>query len=351
MFLRVVCVKKDYYEILGVGRNAPQEDIKKAFRQLARKYHPDVNRESGAEEKFKDINEAFQILSDPEKRAQYDRLGAEGAGSAGFGAAGFEEFFSGFGFEDIFGGFRERAALRYDLEIALEDAFRGTSVNIEIPILSGCGSCGGTGAKDGALKICADCGGTGSIRKMQGSVFARIFNIGMCGKCMGKGKVAAKPCGACKGRGKIRESKKAEIEIPKGIEDGQALRIDCGGEDLYVVVRIKEHEIFDREGADLFCKTTVDLGAAILGGEVEVPAISGKAKLKVPAGTQSHTVFRLRGQGMPSPRGRGDLLVKIAVRTPERLSEKQKQALKEILAGNSSETGKGFFERLKEHIQ
>ncbi len=343
MLLRVVYVKKDYYEILGVDRGAPHEEIKKAFRQLARKYHPDVNRESGAEEKFKDINEAFQILSDPEKRAQYDNFGTEGAG--------FEEFFSGFGFDDIFGGFRERAALRYDMEIALEDAFHGNTINIEIPILSDCGSCGGTGAKDGVLKICAGCGGTGSIRKMQGIAFARIFNIGMCGKCRGKGKVAAKPCSACKGCGKIRESKKVEIEIPKGVEDGQALRIDCGDEDLYVAVRIKEHEIFDREGADLFCKTTVDLGTAILGGDVEVPAISGKAKLKVPAGTQSHTVFRLRGQGMPSPRGRGDLLVKIAVRTPENLSEKQKQALKEILAGNNSETGKGFFERLKEHMQ
>ena len=349
-------MKKDYYKILGVDRGASHEDIKKAFRRLARECHPDLNKGSKeAEEKFKEINEAFQALGDPKKREQYDRFGSEGANSAGFGGFegfGFEDFFRNFGFEDIFENFseRERTGLQYDMEITLEDAFHGTKTNIEIPALSDCRACGGTGAKDGILKTCPDCGGTGRIRRLHRSVFAQILNIGICGKCRGTGKTAAKPCGACGGSGKIRENKKMEITVPKGIEDGNVLRMECGGEDLYVVVRIREHEIFDRSGADLFCKTTVDLGTAALGGEAEVPAISGKARLKIPAGTQSHTVFRLRGQGMPLRGGRGDLFVKIVVQIPESLSEKQKQALKEILTGKKAETEKGFFERLKERM-
>ncbi len=350
----MVSVKKDYYKILGIDRGASQEDIKKAFRQLARKCHPDLNKGSKeAEEKFKEINEAFQALGDPKKREQYDRFGSSSensAGFGGFGGFGFEDFFRGFSFEDIFENFSERAGLRFDMEITLEDVFHGKKTNIEIPVLSDCRACKGTGAKDGLLKTCAFCGGSGRIRRLQRSIFAQILNIGVCGKCMGTGKTAAKPCGACGGTGKIRENKKMEITVPKGIEDGQALRVECEGEDLYVVVRVREHEIFDRSGADLFCKTTVDLGTAVLGGEADVPAISGKARLKIPAGTQSHTVFRLRGQGMPSSSGRGDLFVKIVVQMPENLSEKQKQALKEILTGKKAETEKGFFEKLKEHI-
>lgn len=365
---------KDYYEILGVDKNASQQDIKKAFRQLARKYHPDVaGKES--EEKFKEINEAFQVLSDPQKRSQYDRFGSAAFRPEDFTSfrwPSFDELFRDFGFGDIFdvfSGFRERtktgpeggADLRYDLEITLEDAFHGKAKKIDVPTFIPCNTCDGTGAN--SLKKCPNCDGTGEVRRIQRSAFAQIVNITTCNKCKGTGQIIEKPCRNCKGAGRIKKIKKIEIKIPRGVDNGSYLRIAGQGEaghngglpgDLYVVIHVKEHPVFDRRENDLFCRTTISLGQAIFGGQVEVPTINGSAKLKIPAGTQSHTVFRLKGQGMPDlhTSKRGDQFVKIVVKIPKNLSEKQKKILKEFMdaSGEKVKTIKGFFDKMKEYI-
>jgi len=368
--------KKDYYQVLGVDRNASQEEIKKAFRQLARKYHPDVaGRQS--EEKFKEINEAFQILSNPQKRAQYDQFGNAAfrpEDLAGFRWPSFDELFRDFGFGDIFdvfSGFRERkktgpeegADLRYDLEISLENAFSGLTEKIDVPSFVTCKTCDGTGAKQGSLKSCPNCNGTGEVRRIQRSTFAQIVNITTCNKCNGSGKIKEKPCEDCNGAGRIKRTKRIEVKIPRGVDTGSYLRIAGQGEagynggppgDLYVVIHVKQHPIFDRHENDLFCQTTIPLVQAILGGEIEVPTINGKAKLKIPAGTQSHTVFRLKGQGMPElhTSKRGDQLVKIIVKIPEKLTEKQNRILKEFIDASEEKvkTTKGFFDKMKEYI-
>lgn len=371
--------KADYYELLGVGRNASQDEIKKAFRQLARKWHPDVNpgnRE--AEERFKEINAAFQVLNDPQKRAQYDQFGHAAFGASDFSGfqnfASFDELFRNFDFGDIFNVLRggrtaeeSGADLRYDMEISLEESFSGLTTKIEIPRLEECHACGGRGAKPGFLKECPDCGGAGELRKVHRTAFAQFVNITVCNKCNGRGSIAVKPCEKCGGDGRTRHVRKIEVQIPKGIEDGQHLRIQGEGEcgeygtppgDLYVVVGVKEHEIFDRHGADLFCITTIDLGTAIFGGDVDIPTISGRAALGIPDGTQSHTIFRLKGQGMPhsaSGDKRGDLLVKVVVTIPRHLSKKQGPLLKECFPpegshASGSETKKGFFERVKDFL-
>ncbi len=367
--------KKDYYETLGVDKNASQEEIKRAFRQLARKYHPDVaGKES--EEKFKEINEAFQVLGDPQKRAQYDQFGSAAfrpEDFAGFRWPSFEELFRDFGFGDIFDVFpdfsgktrtRQEAGadLKYDVEITLEDAFHGMTRKIEVPAHETCMSCNGTGAKHGSLKKCPDCEGTGEIRKIQKSVFAHFVNITACRKCEGTGQIIEKPCDECRGKGRTAKLKKIEVKIPKGINTGSYLRIAGQGEagrnggppgDLYVVVHVKEHPVFDRHENNLFCQTTIPLWHAILGSEIEIPTISGKAKLKIPPGTQSHTIFRLKGQGMPDlhTSKRGDQLVKVVVKIPDRLNEKQKKILNELAQlQEETKTTKGFFEKMKERL-
>ncbi len=365
--------KKDYYEILGVNKEASQEEIKKAFRQLARKHHPDVNTGSKeAEEKFKEINEAFQTLSDPQKRGQYDRFG-HGAfrpddvtGSRDFN---FSDIFNEFGFDNLFRilfGSRQRsregADLRYDLEISLEDAFQGLTKKIDIPYTSPCSSCKGTGAKSGFLKICTACNGTGQVKRIQRSALGQMINIIACNDCDGKGKKIIKSCEACNGSRKEEKTKKIEIKIPRGVEDGQYFKIHGGGEpgeddsqtgDLYVFIGIKEHEIFDRYELDLFCKITIDLGTAIFGGEIKIPTITGKAKVKIPPGTQSHTILRLKGQGMTSLNAtrRGDQCVRVIVQIPEKLTKKQEQAFKEFLSGKKVKMQKGFFEKLREYVK
>jgi len=368
--------KKDYYKILGVDKNASQEEIKKAFRQLARKYHPDVaGKES--EEKFKEINEAFQVLNDPQKRAQYDQFGHAAfrpEDFAGFRWPSFDDLFRDMGFGDIFdvfSGFGERtregpeqgADLRYDLEIILEDAFYGLTKKIEVPMFVTCKTCDGTGAKHGYLKKCPSCDGTGEIRRIQRSAFAQIVNITTCNKCGGSGQIIEKPCDTCDGSGKVKKTKKIEVKIPKGVDTDSYLRIAGQGEvgynggppgDLYVVIHVKPHSIFDRHENDLFCKTTISLGQAIFGGEIEVPTINGKAKLKIPAGTQSHTIFRLKGQGMPDLHnsGRGNQLVKVVVKIPEKLNKKQSEILKKFIdaSGEEVKTTRGFFDKMKEYI-
>lgn len=364
---------KDYYKILGINKDASQDEIKKAFRQLARKYHPDVNLDNkDAEEKFKEINEAFQILSHPEKRKQYNQFGSSGFKAqdfSGFRSPSFDDLFKDFGFGDIFDifsgsrGAKERggADLRYDIEINLEDAFKGLKTKIEIPHFAKCSTCDGTGAKPGFLKECPECNGIGEVRRMQRNMFAKIINITPCMKCCGTGKIVTKLCETCNGEGKIKKIKKIEIKIPKGIDDGQYLRIAGEGEigenggspgDLYIVVNIKEHKIFERRESNLFCSTTIDLRTAIFGGEIKIPTIDGISKLKIPPGTQSHTIFKLKYQGMPvlHSKQRGNLLVKVIVDIPKKISKKQEQLLKQFISGKETKTTKGFFDRLKEYV-
>jgi len=371
--------KKDYYEVLGVPRNASDEDIKKAFRQLARKYHPDLNPgNKGAEEQFKEINEAFQVLSDPQKKAQYDQFGHAAfrpEDFAGFRTSSFEDLFRDSGFGDIFsvfsgfggmGGRRARgpqpgADLRYDLEISFDEAFQGVKKTIEVPHSVECPTCHGTGAKPGTLKQCPKCGGSGQVRSVRRTPFGQMVQISTCPQCGGSGRIAEETCETCRGEGSVRKVSKIEVNIPRGIDEGQYLRVAGEGEagerggpagDLYVVVHVAPHPIFERHGKDLYCKTTIDLATAVLGGEVQVPTMTGKGTLKIPAGTQSHTVFRLRGQGMPGLNSdrRGDQLVKVVVHIPEKVTKKQKELLREFSGEKKEETSTGFFEKLREFV-
>ncbi len=374
--------EKDYYKILGVDRDASEEEIKKAFRHLARKWHPDVNPDNEeAEEKFKEINEAFEVLKDPERRQAYDQFGEAGLEGSGFrprshGFPSFDDLFRNFGFGDIFdvfsgrGGRQRRgrgpaqgADLKYDLEITLEDAFRGIETEIEVPGFDQCPDCGGSGAKAGTSpEKCPKCGGAGEIRMVRRNAFMQTINIAPCDRCRGKGTIVRDPCKTCGGSGRVKRKKKVKIKIPAGVDDGQYLRLEGQGEagsrggppgDLYVVISIREHSVFERHGRDLFCRTSVTLPIAVLGGEIEVPTMKGKAKIKIPSGTQSHTVFRLRSQGMPGlhEKERGDQLVKVVVEIPGKLNKEQKKLMEEYADtfGKKTRTGKGFFERFREH--
>lgn len=366
---------KNYYDILGVAKNASQDDIKAAYRQLARKYHPDVNPgKKDIEEKFKDINEAFSVLGDPQKRAQYDQYGSSAFRPEDL--AGFREFkfnfddlFSDFGFGDIFDVFRhgekrprkrQGADIRYDLEISLEEAFSGLETRVEIPLYVVCKKCEGTGAEPGFLKQCPKCGGTGEIRQGKKRGFLQFMNITACDKCGGRGTIIEKSCSECGGSGRIAHTRKIELRIPAGIEDGSYLRVPGQGEeggeggpkgDLYVLVHIRPHDVFERNENNLFCRVTIPLSYAIFGGEVPVKTITGRAKIKIHPGTQSNSIFRLKGQGMPISAGeRGDQLVKIVVAIPENLNSKQRELLQEYSKEENAfaiETSKGFFEQVK----
>jgi molecular chaperone DnaJ len=375
--------RKDYYKLLGVGRDASQDDIKNAFRQLARKYHPDVNPgDAQAEEKFKEINEAYGVLGDPEKRTQYDQYGTAAfkpEDYAGFRESrfNFDDLFSDFGLGDIFGtvhGFgrrssgrerpRQGADLKYDLEITLEDAYSGIESKIEIPVNSECRRCNGTGAEPGYLKECPNCNGTGEIRRTQQRSFMHVISVTPCRKCNGTGKLITKKCSDCNGAGRTPKTRKIDVKIPAGVDDGSYLRVAGQGEDgskgapagdLYVLIHVKPHETFERHESNLYCKTTITLSQAILGSEIPVQTISGRARIKIPPGTQSHTVFKLEGQGMPDlhSRERGDQLVRVVVDMPKKLSKRQEELLREYAREeiqSRPETTKGFFERLREHL-
>ncbi|WP_341937544.1 molecular chaperone DnaJ [Marinimicrobium sp. C2-29] len=346
--------KRDYYEVLGVSKDVSEKDLKKAYRRVAMKHHPDRNPDDKAsEEKFKDASEAYEVLSDPQKRAAYDQFGhagvdqSGGMGGAGAGGAGFGSFSDIFGdvFGDIFGGGgRGRGGpsrgsdLRYNLELSLEDAVRGTSTTIKIPTLVACDTCDGSGAKKGTSpKTCTTCGGMGQVRMQQG-----FFSVQQpCPTCRGKGSIITDPCGSCHGQGRVEETKTLSVKVPAGVDTGDRIRLSGEGEagaeggpagDLYVEVHVKPHEIFQRDGSDLYCEVPVDFVDAVLGGELEVPTLDGRVKLKVPAETQTGKLFRLRGKGVTPVRGgpRGDLMCRVVVETPVNLSNKQKDLLREF---------------------
>lgn len=347
--------KRDYYEILGVSRDASAEQIKKAYRRLAMKNHPDRNPgDEAAEARFKEASEAYEVLSDEDKRAAYDRFGHEGVAGVGAGGGGFG---GGFGdiFSDIFGGGmgggRQRAMrgadLRYDLELELETAIAGDTVTIRIPTLEECDHCGGEGAEPGSDKIrCGTCQGTGQVRLQQG--FLAIQQT--CPECRGRGTVINNPCMRCRGEGKRRSHKNLSVKVPPGVDNGDRIRLTGEGEpgemggppgDLYVQINVKPHEIFTRDGDDLRCTVPVNVATAALGGETEVPTLDGKVTLRVPPETQSGKVFRVRGKGVKSVRSasEGDLLCKVMVETPINLTKRQKELLEEL--GQTLDEGGG----------
>ena len=370
-------MSQDYYELLGVGRAASADDIKKAFRKLAMKHHPDRNQgDKDAEKKFKDINHAYDILKDPEKRAAYDRYGAAafegGAGPGGpfQGGQGFD-FGSVFGdiFEEMFGagGGRGRPGgrgdmrgqdLRFNLEITLEQAYSGTEATVRVPSSVSCEACHGSGAEPGSKpQQCPTCNGRGRLRAQQG-----FFTVERtCHTCHGAGQVIDKPCRACGGQGRVRREKTLKVNIPAGVEDGTRIRLTGEGEagarggppgDLYVFLSVRRHQLFEREGADVHCRVPISMVQATLGGNIEVPTLDGKmARIAVPSGAQNGHQFRLRGKGMPIVRSsqRGDMYIEINVETPTNLTARQKELLKEFeKAGKTSPESEGFFSKVKE---
>jgi len=364
--------KRDYYEVLGVNRDASEEDIKKSYRKLAMKYHPDRNPDNPkAEEQFKEAKEAYETLSDAGKRTAYDQFGHAGvdashAGAAGFGAGGFAEAFGDI-FSDIFGQGRQRstvyrgADLRYNLSIGLEEAARGVETKIRIPTMEQCDVCNGSGAKPGTTATqCATCGGQGQVRMQQG-----FFSIQQtCPRCHGSGKTIASPCTACQGAGRIKKHKTLSIKIPAGVDDGDRIRLAGEGEDgvsggpagdLYVVIQIKPHAVFQRDHNDLHCEMPISYSTAALGGEIEIPTLDGHAKIRIPPETQSGQTFRLRGKGIKGLRnsGQGDLLCHVVVETPVNLTERQKELLRELDSINQSDSrhnprAKSWMEKVRE---
>jgi molecular chaperone DnaJ len=376
--------KRDYYDVLGVGQSATEEEVKRAYRKLAVKFHPDKNPDDPhAEEKFKELGEAYDVLMDADKRAAYDRFGhaAFAPGGVGFGRAAFHDPFEifrevfgggGFGggiFDTFFGGAAARTEdrrrgsdLRYDMEIGLEEAAFGAEKQIEIEKLDTCDKCQGSGAEPGSRKIsCPTCGGRGQVVSSRG-----FFHISQtCSRCHGAGEIIEKPCPKCRGEGRVEKFSRVKLKIPAGIREGTRLRSLGNGEagigegppgDLYIVIHIKEHKIFQREGDDLFCEVPIPFSIAALGGEIDVPTLEGKAHLKVPAGTQSGQMFKLRDKGIinVNARGHGDLFARLIVEVPSRLNVEQRRKLEEFAALCGEENTpmrKSFFERAKEFFK
>ena len=360
--------KRDYYEILGVSPDASPEEIKKAYRKLAHAHHPDKNPgDTSAEERFKEIGEAYAVLSDAEKRESYNRFGTAGRGGEGFG-----DFDPGFGsiFDDIFEGFfggragrstrsaHRGADLRYNLEIRFEDAATGIEKEIVIPRLETCATCRGSGAKPGSQPVvCKTCRGTGQVRFSQG--FLTVSQT--CSRCRGEGRIVEHPCAACRGLGQTKAERTLTVKVPAGVETGTRLKLTGEGEagvrggvpgDLYVVIVVKEHPLFTRQGDDIYCEVPVSFTQAALGAQIDIPTITGKTTLKVPPGTQTGAEFRLRGKGFPNVRGygRGDLLARIFVEVPTHLTAKQRDVLEQYAKlenGEGSPLVQGFWDKVK----
>jgi len=377
--------KRDYYEVLGVAKDADEAAIKKAYRTLAKKYHPDVNPGNAtAEEKFKEVNEAYQVLSNPQKRAQYDQFGHDGPQAGGFGGGGFGDF-SGFGgggfggFEDIFssvfgggfgGGGRSNGPvrgddLRYDLTISFEEAAMGCEKEINLVRDEECPTCSGSGAKPGSkVDTCPTCGGSGQERVVTNTPFGRIQNVRTCSRCRGAGKIITEPCPKCHGRGKVRVSKRRTVKVPAGIDNGQVLTIrgqgglgERGGQpgDLLIVISVKPHKLFKRREDDLYIEMPLTFTQAALGAELDVPTLSKPVKYHFPEGTQPGQVFRLRDQGVTHLRGggRGDLYVTAVVEIPKKLTNQQKELLRQFegtTSGSQYEKKRSFFDKLKDAL-
>jgi molecular chaperone DnaJ len=365
--------KRDYYEVLGVGRDASEQEIKSAYRKLALKYHPDRNpNDSTAEEKFKEASEAYSVLSDAQKRGNYDRYGHQGVkGATGFDPADFGDFADifgdFFGLGDIFGGGQRRqrrrrgSDLQYDLEVNFEDAVFGLSTEIQFPRLQTCDQCEGSGAAPGTRPVtCSTCGGRGQVYYQQG-----FFQVGRtCPACRGNGRIIEKLCTACNGAGQVRRPRKLKVNIPPGVDNGTRLRLTGEGEaglqggppgDLYVLLRVREHPIFERHGDDLHCELPINVAQAALGAEIEVPSLEGSEKLRIPAGSQSGAQFRLRGKGVPQVQGgrRGDLVVHVRLLIPTKLTRDQRQLfeqLREMLPEDNTPTEKGLFDKVKDYF-
>jgi molecular chaperone DnaJ len=360
--------KRDYYEVLGVDRNADAEALKKAFRKAAMQYHPDRNPgDKQAEEKFKEISEAYEVLSDPDKRARYDRFGhqgVEGFAGGGFNTVNINDIFGEI-FGDIFGGGRGRgrqrnrgADLRYNLELTFEEAAFGTEVNVKIPRPKRCTECDGTGSKSKKLRTCPSCGGAGEVRYTQG-----FFSVSRtCGQCQGSGHVIQDPCRVCRGEGTVQAESELTVKIPPGVDTGTRVRLAGEGEpgenggppgDLYVVVHVKDHPLFHREEYEVFCEVPITFVQAALGAQIEVPTLDGMVKMKIPEGTQSGKVFRLKGKGIPHlhGNGRGDQHVRVIVETPQNLTARQRELLQqfaEISGEDVNPHAKSFFQKVKQ---
>lgn len=369
---------KDYYETLGVPRNADQQQIKSAFRRLAREYHPDVNKNHDAEERFKEINEAYEVLSDADKRARYDRFGAAGvSGNGGFSGAtgfgGFEEIF-----EEFFGGIggmrsnrrrgpRPGSDRRVDVTITFEESIFGIEKEVEFERLEVCETCSGSGAAPGTQPVrCAQCNGTGEVRQVQQTFLGPMVQVASCPRCGGRGETIASPCQTCKGGGRVRKKAVLAVQIPAGVREGLQIQIRSEGDagetsapngNLYVVVHVQEHEFFKRKDNDVILDINVNVAQATLGDKIVVPTVDGDVELVIPPGTQTGRVFRLRGKGVPRLRsdgsnsGRGDQLVYIQVEIPTRLTDDQRRLFEQLAETLGTEVspqrnGKGFFDRV-----
>ncbi|MBR5487828.1 MAG: molecular chaperone DnaJ [Phascolarctobacterium sp.] len=381
--------KRDYYEVLGVSKTATQDELKKAYRKLARKYHPDLNKDNEeAAEKFKECNEAYSVLSDDQKRAQYDQFGHAAfenggmGGGGGFGGAGGFGGFGGSGMEDIFdmffggqggrGGSRAKsgpqrgADLRFDLEITFEEAAFGLEKEINLYRDETCDHCHGEGAEPGSkVESCPECNGTGYIRFTQNTMFGQMVNERPCSRCKGEGKIISEPCKECRGKGTVKRNKKLKVKIPAGVDNGSRLRVSGEGEagakggpsgDLYVYLYVKPHKFFERDGTTVLCEVPINIVQATLGADIKVPTLDGQVTMKVPEGTQPGKVLRLKGKGIPSLRGggRGDQLVRIKVVVPTKLSDKQKDALRkfaDISKDNINPEEKSFMDKVKDFFK
>ncbi len=372
---------RDYYDILGVPRNASAQQIKKAFRQLAQRYHPDVSKEPDAEERFKEINTAYQVLSDPDRRSRYDRFGHAGVnGDTGFG--GFSDF-SGFDiFEDLFAGFtgtrrasqrrapRQGRDLSYELSIDFVEAVTGSEKEIEITRLEVCDLCRGDGAQPGTSPVrCPECNGSGEVRTVRQTFLGSMISVNTCSRCQGRGEVITTPCERCDGTGRMRVTRRLNVTIPAGVDDGMKIRIQGEGEpgenggppgNLYVIIRVKEHEFFKRRNDDILLEITINVAQAALGDTITVPTVDGDAQLRIPPGTQTGESFRMRGKGFPRLRrdgtsaGRGDQWVIVQVAIPRNLTEKQRALFEELAKTLDTQIirpqSKGFFDRVMDFL-
>ncbi len=366
--------KRDYYEVLGVSRDASPDELRRAYRRLARKYHPDVNKDGDAETRFKEVNEAYQVLSDSETRARYDRFGHAGLGQGGFegftGFGGFEDIF-----EDLFGfggrrsprrGPARGADQRLDLQITFEEAVFGCSKEVHVNRQETCPTCQGSGAEPGTSPTrCPDCNGTGQIRRAQQSIFGQFVNVTTCPRCGGRGEIITTPCSTCHGRGTVEKQRRLSVDIPPGVDDGTRIRLSGEGEaglhggppgNLYVFLHVQPHPYFVRRDNDILLNIEINIAQAALGDLVEVPTLEGTEELRIPAGTQNGAVFRLHDEGVPYLRrsGRGDQIVVVSVAVPSKLNDEQRRLLQEL--GSTLDTDvvpqgqRGFMERLRDAL-